>query len=47
MLSEVNKLAKALKWLLQHLVVRTRDQNGGDPDAKPRTNVEIGFKGEF
>ena len=42
-----NKLLRVLRWILEHVYVKTKDQNQGDPDAKPHTTVEVGVKGTF
>ena len=41
----MRKLLRALKWIVDHVYVRTVDLNNGE--GKPHTTIETGVKGTF
>ena len=40
------KLRRVLKWIAEHVVVRSRNLND-DKEARPKTAIEIGIRGRF
>lgn len=43
----MRKLWGVIKWIVQHLVVKSVNLNEGDPDAPPKPGVVVGIGGKF
>lgn len=40
-------MLRVIKWILEHLVVKSVNLNQGDQDAPPKPAIVVGVEGKF
>ena len=43
----MQKLWRVIRWVAEHLAIRTRDLNEGEKDAKPKPSTEVEVRWKF